>query len=106
MKIWIKLIKHFQGGSHSDYMLIDPKEIDTKSKEKEVMSNWGENSDGGHAYGYRVDMLELDKDELPPKEWLEKEIQRITDDIGYKENYIERQRILLMEYAVILNKLK
>jgi hypothetical protein len=48
----------------------------------------------------------IKRKELPPKEWLENAMKRITDDIGYSESHIERQRNLLMEYAVILNKLE
>lgn len=105
MKVWIKLTKHFQGGERSDYMLVDSKDIKTHDQQQNLMENWGENSDGGHNYGYRVDMERLKRKELPPKEWLEKAMKRITNDIGYSENHIERQRNLLMEYAVILSKL-
>jgi hypothetical protein len=81
MKVWIKLTKYFQGGMKTDYMLVDEKEIKTKSQQKEVMENWGENSDGGHAYGYRVEMSVLEKDEIPPTEWIKKAVKRITDAI-------------------------
>ena len=106
MKVWIKLVKHYQGGERSTYMLVDPKDIKTPDQQQELMKNWGENSDGGHNYGYRVDIFRLKRKELPPKEWLEKAMNRITNDIGYSESHIERQRKLLMEYAVILDSLK
>jgi hypothetical protein len=106
MKVWIKLIKHYQGGEKSDYMLVDSKDIKTREQQQELMENWGEHSDGGHNYGYRVDMYRLKRKELPPKEWFEKAIKRITCNIGYNEKHIERQRNLLMEYAVILNELE
>jgi hypothetical protein len=106
MKVCIKLTKHFQGGECTDYMFVDAKDIKTHEQEQELMENWGENSDGGHSYGYRVDMIRLKRKELPPKEWLERAMKRITDDIGYSESHIDRQRNLLMEYAVILNSLK
>lgn len=106
MKVWIKLTKHYQSGERIDYMLVDSKDIKTYEQEQGLMENWGENSDGGERYGYRVDMIRLKRKELPPKEWLEKAMKRITDDIGYSESHIERQRNLLMEYAVILNSLK
>ena len=106
MKVWIKLVKHYQGGERTDYMLVDSKDIKTPDQEQELMENWGENSDGGHNYGYRVDMFRLKRKELPPKEWLEKAMKKITDKIGYSEAHIERQKKLLMEYAEILNKIK
>ena len=105
MKVWIKFVKHYQGGEKTDYMLVDSKDIKTNDQEQELMENWGENSDGGHSYGYRVDMFKLKRKELPPKEWLEKAMKRISNDIGYKEKHIERQRNLLMEYSVILSKI-
>ena len=83
MKVWIKLIKHFQGGSHTDYMLVDEKDIDTPDKEQELMENWGENSDGGHNYGYKVDMHALDENELPPLEWIEKKLASNEREIEY-----------------------
>lgn len=106
MKVWIKLIKYYQGGSKSDYMLVDSKDIKTTDQQQALMEDWGENTDGGHSYGYKVYLEKLKRKELPPKQWFDKAIQRIVDDIGYKEAYIIRQRNLLMEYTIILSKLK
>jgi hypothetical protein len=106
MKIWIKLVKHYQGGEKSDYMLVDSKDIKTHDQEQELMENWGENSDGGHNYGYRVEMFKLKRKELPPKEWFEKAIKRICDQMGYYEKAIENSRELLFTYTDISAKLK
>jgi hypothetical protein len=81
MKVWIKLTKHFQGGSHTDYKHLEESEIDTEAKQQELMEEWGENTDGGHAYGYTVYLDVLEKDEHPPKEWLEKQIKRVEFNI-------------------------
>jgi hypothetical protein len=86
MKIWIKLTKHFQGGSHTDYKHLEESEIDTEDKQQELMEEWGESTDGGHAYGYRVYLHILEKDEKPPKEWLEKRIKRATTNIKSIKN--------------------
>lgn len=106
MKVWIKLTKHFQGGERSDYMLVDSKGIKTHDQQQELMENWGENSDGGHNYGYRVDMERLKRKELPPKEWLEKEIKSIADNIGYHEKAIERLKELGFTYMDIIAELQ
>ncbi len=105
MKVWIKLVKHYQGGEKTDYMLVDSKDIKTYEQQQELMEYWGEHSDGGHNYGYKVNMERLKRKELPPKEQFEKAIKRITDNIGYSEAHIKRQKNLLMEYGVILNEL-
>jgi recombinational DNA repair protein RecT len=86
MKIWIKLTKHFQGGSHVDYKHIEESEIDTEDKQEDLMEIWGENTDGGHAYGYRVDMHILEGDEKPPKEWLEKQVNRAVQEFKFIKN--------------------
>jgi hypothetical protein len=106
MKVWIKLTKHFQGGSRIDYMIVDKKNIDTHDKEQELMENWGENSDGGHNYGYKVYMEKLKRKELPPKEWFEKAIKKCQDNLGYLKSSIERTEELLLTYTDILAKFK
>lgn len=105
MKVWIKLVKHYQGGSHTDYMLVDSSDIKTHNQEQELMENWGENSDGGHNYGYRVDMHKLKKLELPPKEWIEKEIKRTEDEIEYAKKRIEDKNKFLVELQLLKIKL-
>lgn len=89
---WIKFTKHFQGGNRSDYALVEDEEIDTEDKEQELMENWGENSDGGHAYGYRVEMEVLEDGELPPQEWLQKAVKRTRDAIGYLEAKVDKTK--------------
>jgi hypothetical protein len=105
MKVWIKLTKHFQGGSRTDYAYVDKTDIDTKSKQEDVMATWGEHSDGGHAYGYRVDMEELKEGELPPLEWLEKEIKRTEDSVERAKRSISEMNKLLIEYYLMKAKL-
>mgnify|MGYP001769107553 FL=1 len=83
MKVWIKLIKYFQGGSKEDYMFVEKSDIDTKDKEETLMEYWGENSDGGHAYGYRVEMHRLKRNEYPPLEWVEKKLLSNEGDIDH-----------------------
>jgi len=103
-KVWIKLTKFFQGGKHIGYMYVDEKSIETESQRQELMENWGENSDGGHAYGYRVEMHEL-QDEFPPKIWIEKEINSIANSINFYQNSIENLKQLSLEYEEILKKM-
>jgi hypothetical protein len=74
MKKWIKLTKYYQGGSLTDYKFVDSSEIETEELQDYFMEKWGENTNGGHAYGYRVYLDELNENETPPKEWLEKQI--------------------------------
>jgi hypothetical protein len=105
MKVWIKLVKHFQGGSHTDYMLVDPKEIDSENKKEDLMETWGENSDGGQNYGYRVDMFTLNENEFPPKEWIEKEIERTEDEIEYAKKNIDNKNKFLIELQLLKIKL-
>ena len=75
MKTWIKLEKYYQGGSFTSYKYVDYTEIETEKQRNTLMENWGESTDGGHNYGYRIKLTELKKGEIPPKEWLEKAIK-------------------------------
>jgi len=101
--VWIKLIKYFQGGCHSDYMLIDNALIKTEDQRQEIMESWGEGSDGGHAYGYRVELDTLKKDELPPQEWLQTQIRREESRIKYYKGVISTAKTNILEYQKILN---
>lgn len=103
-KIWIKLTKHFQGGEHTDYMLVDESVIDSKYKQDEIMADWGENSDGGHNYGYRVDMHFMEKNELPPTEWLIKEEKRLLRHLEYLKDDIKESKETIKYYHEILSK--
>ena len=85
---------------------VDKKDIDTHDKEQELMENWGENSDGGHNYGYKVYMEKLKRKELPPKEWFEKAIRRCQDNLGYMKNSIQRTEELLLTYTKLQNESK
>lgn len=98
MKVWIKLTKHFQGGSKSTYKLVDSSDIATEDQEQELMEVWGENSDGGHSYGYRVDMERLPEGEFPPKEWLEREVRNREVEIEYLKKSIANDEKLIEEY--------
>ena len=62
-----------------------------------------ENSDGGHNYGYRVDMERLKRKELPPKEWFEKAIKRCKDNLGYLKSSIERTEETIKTYENLLS---
>lgn len=83
MKVWIKLTKYFQGGKRDDYMFVEKSDIDTPDKEQELMQDWGEHSDGGHAYGYRVEMSRLKRNEYPPLEWVEKKLLSNEGDVDH-----------------------
>jgi hypothetical protein len=103
MKVWIKLIKHFQGGSHTDYMYVDKSDIDIYDKQQELMTNWGENTDGGHAYGYKVGMNKLKKNEYPPLKWIEKKLLSNESDIDHlklKINAIHELNIELLRLKI------
>ena len=104
MEVWIKITKHYQGGSNSTYMLVEPDKISTKERQEELMEQWGENSDGGHAYGYRVYMDILKDDEVPPKEWLEKEIKNKKSSIEYHERIIIIENNIISKYGSVLKK--
>ena len=97
MKVWIKLIKHFQGGSKEDYMFVEKSDIDTKDKEQTLMEYWGEESDGGHAYGYRVEMHRLKRNEYPPLEWVEKKLLSNEGDIDHLKLRINEVHELSIE---------
>lgn len=96
-KVWIKLVKFFQGGSKEDYMCVDPEDINTKDKEQTLMEYWGEHSDGGHAYGYRVEMYLLEGNELPPVDWIEKKLVSNEHEIGYLLKKIDNIKALDVE---------
>jgi hypothetical protein len=112
MKRWIQLTKHFQGGSRTDYKFLDTSEIDTYAKQQELMENWGENTDGGHNYGYKVDMLVLKKNDAPPVEWLEKQLSRARktyidikqEKVVTKKQRLQRQKDLIGFYKQLVEK--
>jgi len=95
--MWIK------GGSHTDYILVEEEDIKTENQQKELMENWGENSDGGHNYGYRVDMEILEGNEIPPKEWIEKEIRNTKFSLSALRRNIEKQKEILKIYKGLLS---
>lgn len=97
---WVKLTKHFQGGVKTDYLLVEDERVEGDSNQQELMEEWGEYSDGGHAYGYRVDMEVLGDAELPPMEWLEKSLKRTNEAIKYLDLKLKRTR---EELAIIEN---
>lgn len=104
-KIWIKLIKHYQGGEKTHYMLVNESVIDSKNEQNEIMEEWGENSDGGHNYGYKVDMHFLDEGELPPIEWIEKNKISLENQIGYLNDEInEAKKMIKLYEGIIENK--
>jgi hypothetical protein len=99
---WVKLTKYFQGGMKVDYMLVEEERVLTHDSQQELMEEWGENSDGGHAYGYRVDMEILEDQEIPPKEWLEKAVKRTADAIKYLQSKTKRTKLELQTLKNLL----
>ena len=87
-------------------MLVEPNQIDTDEHQQELMEEWGENSDGGHSYGYRVDLHTLEEGEVPPKEWLEKRVVQINEDLTRLHGSILRTEEQIKTYEDILNSLK
>ena len=102
---WVKLTKYFQGGSKSTYKYIDEKEIETEDQRQEVMEDWGENSDGGHSYGYRVEMQVLEGNDIPPKDWLEKRVISLNKELLYLSGSILRTEEMIKVYENLLKKL-
>jgi hypothetical protein len=100
MKHWIKLTKFFQGGSHEEYFHLDESEIQTDEQQQELMENWGESSDGGHAYGYRVELHVMAEKEYPPKAWLEKHISAAKREI----NYIKEEKVLTKKQRIQIQR--
>jgi hypothetical protein len=103
---WIKFTKYFQGGVHSDYRLVEEQEIETDDQKNELMENWGENTDGGHNYGYRVEMQVLEDDEIPPKEWLEKAVKSSKNKIKYLKEGIKKEIELMNRYNEFILEIK
>lgn len=103
-KIWIKLTKHYRNGQHSDYALAGESIKDSKEKQNELMQDWGEHSDGGHSYGYRVEMDFLPEGEIPPKEWFDDEVKRLINRITYLKSGIKESQRLIKTYEKILTK--
>lgn len=99
---WIKLTKYFQGGMKSDYMLVEEQRLEGDDNQKELMEEWGESTDGGHAYGYRVDMEILEDGEIPPQEWLQKKVLRVKDAIKYLQSKTKRTKEELKTLKVLL----
>ncbi len=110
MKVWIKLIKYFQGGSHVDYKYVEKSEIETNDQQQELMEDWGENTDGGHNYGYRVELHAMKRNEHPPKEWLEKQIASAKREIERikkaetKKQRIQKQKDDILLYTELIQK--
>jgi len=102
---WIKLTKHFQGGVHSNYMLVEDSKIETEYQQQELMENWGEDTHGGHNYGYHVEIHILDENEKPPREWLENAIVSGERNIKYLEKLIEKEKDLIDYYKNNLHEL-
>jgi hypothetical protein len=54
---WYKFEKFFKGGSHHDYLFLNPqkgKKKVTHGQLQEEMESWGEKTGGGHNYGFTV----------------------------------------------------
>ena len=55
MKNCYKVIKNFQGGQGIYYAEISTKKVIRKGCWDYQLEEWGENTAGGHGYGYRMD---------------------------------------------------
>lgn len=90
---WYKVEKYFKGGGKTHYFRATDEE-DAEEKAKD----WGERSDGGHNYGYRLYW----EPHEPPKVWLQKNreqqrLHRINIAIQVqeaKERSLELARLL------------
>jgi hypothetical protein len=108
MKTWIKLTKYYQGGYLEDYKYIDSFEIETKEQQQHLMKEWGEGTDGGHSYGYRVNLIVLRG--MPPKAWLKNEISKAEKNIKCikeeksltKKQRIQKQKDIIETYKKLL----
>lgn len=98
MKVWVRLIKHFRGGSRDDYKFVELSNIDTPKKQELFMENWGEYTSGGHIYGYHVEMYILEENEYPPLEWIE---TRLLSN----ENVINSLKLRINEINELNNEL-
>jgi hypothetical protein len=95
---WVKFTKYFQGGVKTDYEYANDDDLDNEDHRQLLMENWGENSDGGHAYGYRVEMEILEDGKFPPKDWLERKIEIEKMELGYLRSAIRRTEELIKIY--------
>jgi len=108
MKKWIKLTKYFQGGMHETFMYVDESEIDSNTKREELMENWGENSDGGHNYGYTINFS--DENIVPTKKWLEGAIRESRRNINHileelsKDERIKTEEDKIIFYNILKNE--
>jgi len=93
MEVWIKITKHYQGGSKSTYMLVEPDKISTKERQEQLLSP--------HC---SINMDILKDDEVPPKEWLEKEIKNKKSSIEYHERIIIIENNIISKYGSVLKK--
>jgi len=99
---WVKLIKHYQGGTKTDYMLVEDCRLKNEDSQDELMEEWGENTDGGHAYGYKVEMEILGDGKIPPKEWLEKKVKSLELELVYIRGSIIRTEELIKTLELLL----
>jgi len=108
MKKWIKLTKYFQGGSHEHFMYLDESEFDTADKRENISADWGENSDGGHNYGYRI---YFDSENIvPTQKWLDQAIKESRRNIDHileelsKDERIKAEEDKIIFYNILKNE--
>lgn len=89
-KLWIKLTKYYRNGEYSDYLYVDEEELG-----ESLLEEWGESTDGGQNYGYRVESHILEEGEYPPKEWLEKRIKRGAGKVTIYESMLNKEKQLI-----------
>lgn len=87
----------FSKKKNLDYKSVQISYNKLKSKEQliQIMDDWGERSDGGHNYGYKIDIAILNENEIPPKEWFKKAIKHLSIGIeGYEDKIKENKQLL------------
>ena len=78
-----KFKKSFQGGIHTEYVLVEKTEGDYL---QEALERWGENSDGGHNYGYKVTCEKII--DHPTQPIIDKLLKRIDLNIDLYKKFI------------------
>ena len=72
-----KITKNFQGGQGIYYAILPKNKQVRKGCWEYVLNDWGEGTDGGHGYGYRITAKRTSK---VPKE---------SNILGFNANYLE-----------------
>jgi len=90
--MWYKFIKTIGGAGHKvtsyEYLLADEDTPEGAIKVKKALQDFGEKSDGGSRFGYS---LKSEKVDVPPPEWIEREIEMARHVISYHNSAIEAE---------------